>query len=165
MIFKKLLVAIYFHTDKKESVSVEEVTRAIRNSLMSLGRKLEEPPVNKRADNYGFTDVLGVINYGGFNYDVLFNRDPMASEKRRIKTLADKLKTDQISGGIKFTQRWETAPGLAPVAAELHFEPNPSRVEFLKKVALGFRNEQPDVNWVVVGYQPDRNTGFVYKEI
>lgn len=158
-------MAIYYKVREGEEITLEMITKAIMHSISKTGIPLKETDKTQREDIDGFNMVLGIANYMGFNYDILYRSKRISRAIMPHAGIFDQLEVEELDGAFKLTQRWDKDFRFTPPTAELYFEPTQDRIRLLDKIGRNFRRALPVTSLVAMGYQPDRKNGFEYRKI
>jgi len=108
--------------------------------------------------------VLGVMNYRGKDYNILLSEKGIARAEVHTSTIFNAMGTDYVDGILPFLEVGrELAPGHSFPIANLAFEPDSERHQFLRRIAQRFKSEMPRLETLALAHQPDGERDWVYE--
>ncbi len=141
-----------------------EVMVGLLPALASAAIPVKKSDRAKYTDMYRDYHVLGVMNYRGRDYNILLSEKGIARAEVQTPTLFNAMGTDYVDRILPFLEVGiELAPGPSSPIANLAFEPDSERLEFLREVAQRFKGEMPRLETLALAHQPDRKHDWVYE--
>ena len=151
-------MAILIRFKEGQAASVDEVTAATYAALEAEGMTVRESDIKERDDGLAVCKVLGVINYRGVDYDVMYRDKVFTRAGAQNTRFFDMFKIEDIHGAVKFVQTGvEIGPGMIPPIADFYFEPSEDKMAFLRRFGAGLKQNLPCLDLAVVAYNPGRS--------
>ncbi|MBI2151306.1 hypothetical protein HYU21_01105 [Candidatus Woesearchaeota archaeon] len=145
-------MAILYRLQKGKSTTPEELV----STLGAGGLTIAQSTISVRRDGGYVYDVLGVIDRGVLQYDIMFRNQNNPLTNAYNSDLIDLVRAAKMDGFLKFTETGcDIAPGVIPLSAELGVEAN---IYFLRTIAKRLKKNHPHMSRVNLAcFLNDRN--------